>query len=98
YCPDCSAAADLKRKQRYALNRGREKLERKRAEYKSNGIEISKKERKSLVKSLDFSPRLVWYNRVAVPFSWAGSKNHIFTTTRTGHTFLRDESRYYRHL
>ena len=38
-------------------------------------------------------PDLLWNVRVAVPFSYAASKNHIYTMCRTGHIVLRREAR-----
>jgi hypothetical protein len=32
-----------------------------------------------------------------VPFSWSGSKNHIFSKTARGHVFMRSESRAFRY-
>ncbi|MGC9455249.1 MAG: hypothetical protein ACP5HU_10350 [Phycisphaerae bacterium] len=37
-------------------------------------------------------PRLLWFARVAVPFSYAASKNHIYARTRRGHVAMRRES------
>jgi hypothetical protein len=39
------------------------------------------------------APDLLWMVRVAVPFSYAASKNHIYALRRTGHVALRRESR-----
>ncbi len=38
-------------------------------------------------------PELLWQVRVAIPFSYAASKNHIYALRRAGHVALRRESR-----
>jgi len=38
-------------------------------------------------------PGLLWQVRVAIPFSYAASKNHIYALRRAGHVCLRRESR-----
>ena len=97
YCRPCSDIRDRERKNIYALDKGRAKLSAEHAAWKERGAEISKSERLPLFKSLPSKPNLIWYHRIAVPFSWSGSKNHIFSNTASGHTFMRDEARYYRH-
>ena len=98
YCRDCSQTHDIKRKGLYQLEKGRQKFNEKRAAWAANGEEISRAERRSMVDTAPVMPNLIWYTKVAVPFSWSGSKNNLFTSTRSGHTFLRDEARYYRTL
>lgn len=97
YCRPCSDIRDRKRKNVYAVEKGRAKFNAEHAAWKAKGVEISASEKLPLFKSLPRQPDLVWYHRIAIPFSWSGSKNHIFSTTRSGHTFMRDEARYYRH-
>lgn len=41
-------------------------------------------------------PDLLWALRVAVPFTWAASKNHIYALQQTGHRELRAESGLFR--
>ena len=36
---------------------------------------------------------MLWIMRVAVPFTYAASKNHIYARRRSGHVFLRRESK-----
>lgn len=99
YCQECSTARDIQRKAAYAQTKGKQKFEEGRAKWRTKGRVISREEQKSLFGSIaTFNPGFAWHIRLAFPFSWAGSKNHLFTTTRTGHTFLRDEARYYRTL
>jgi hypothetical protein len=39
------------------------------------------------------SPDLIWLVRIAIPFTYATSKNHIYTLRRAGHVALRREAR-----
>jgi hypothetical protein len=96
YCSKCSEVRDIARKKLHAETRGKALFNEKRAQWASNGTEISAGEKLSLMRAMPKPPDLIWHHRVAVPFSWAGSKNHLFATTARGHTFMRDESRYYR--
>lgn len=96
YCRPCSEKHDLIRKKIYHVNAGRKKLSEEHAGWKETGVEISKKAKLSLVRSMPRLPSLVWYSRVVVPFSRSGSKNHIFSNTRQGHVFMRDQSTAYR--
>lgn len=41
----------------------------------------------------DSVAELIWMLRVMVPFTYAASKNHIYASRKTGHVFLRSESR-----
>lgn len=98
YCRPCSTKRDIARKGLYQNEKGKQAFDEKRAKWLVHGKAISREERLSLISSLPQQPNLLWHTRVAVPFSWAGSKNQLFATTRTGHTFLREEGRYYRSL
>lgn len=49
--------------------------------------------KKSIVWYDPEGPDLLWHVRVAVPFSYAASKNHIYAMRRAGHVALRRESR-----
>ncbi len=96
YCTSCSSERDIKRKNVYAITKGRAKINDKREAWRLKGIGISRSERAEIATWTPSLAELKWYRRIEMPFSYAASKNHIFTTTRTGHTFLRDEARYYR--
>lgn len=103
YCEACSAKRNEVRVLKYALKQGRKIIEgsapaHRHAAWLSNGADISKREQLKMFSSLPRMPNLVWYHRVAIPFNWAGSKNHLFANTNKGHTFMRAESRYYRHM
>jgi len=96
YCRPCSEIRDQERKRKHHLEKGRAKLETEHALWKDRGYENSKSTRLSLFKSLPKKPNLVWYKRVAIPFSWSGSKNHIFANTARGHVYMREEASFYR--
>lgn len=96
YCLACSEKNDLKRKNIYQITKGKALLSAEHEGWKAVGTEISGREKLSLFKSLPREVGLCWYNRVALPFSWSGSKNHIFTNTARGHVFMRDQARAYR--
>lgn len=98
YCRPCSAARDKARKQHHAHTRGKEKYESRKTQFGDRGAALNAAEKLDLVASTPPMPKMVWYKRVGVPFSWAGSKNHIFSSTSRGHVFMRDESRYMRTL
>lgn len=97
YCKPCSEKRDVARKQKYHVERGRKTFEIKRERAKETGAKFSAASRIALHEWAPSLTRLAWHVRIEMPFSWAGSKNHLFATTTRGHTFLRDEARYYRH-
>jgi hypothetical protein len=57
------------------------------------GIDASRAAANGIAWSDPEGPELLWHVRVAVPFSYAASKNHIYTLRRSGHIALRRESR-----
>ena len=57
------------------------------------GIDINRTVKKSINWIEPDCPDLIWLARVAVPFSYAASKNHIYTLRRSGHVALRRESK-----
>jgi Holliday junction resolvase RusA-like endonuclease len=97
YCRPCSEKRDLERKQLWHKNGYSARYQAKRSEITQRGIDISTEGRSSLLnwkKEID----LLWCVRLAFPFDWAASKNHIFAKRRNGHVFLREEGRAYRDL
>lgn len=98
YCRLCSSERDKARKQQHAKVRGKEKYENQKTQYSERGAALNATQKLDAATSTPAMPPMVWYERVAVPFSWAGSKNHIFSSTSRGHVFMRDESRYMRTL
>lgn len=64
----------------------------------ARGIEISQSQALGMLHAVE-PPELAWLVRVAVPFDWAASKNHIYALrSGAGHVTLRAESSSYRDL
>jgi hypothetical protein len=59
-------------------------------ELESRGIAISARDSENI--GAFRSPVLVWVVRIAVPFTYAASKNHIYTSRASGHISLRKEA------
>lgn len=97
YCTDCSEKRDIARKRLHHLKRGKSLYDQRRTEFGANGRAISAVVQQTLASSQPPMPEMAWYRRVQVPFSWAGSKNHIFSKRATGHVFMRAESSFMRH-
>ncbi len=60
------------------------------------GIAISSDSADSIAWNASEPIEMLWTVRVAVPFSYAASKNHIYGMTRFGHKYLRKESTAFR--
>ncbi|MFQ5732750.1 MAG: hypothetical protein ACE5KM_12455 [Planctomycetaceae bacterium] len=101
YCPPCSTQRDLERKRLWArehppapeqaarnTKHGHNRTELSR----EAGLVVNRKSARSIVWCHE-PPDLLWIVRIAVPFSYATSKNHLYTTRRTGHVALRREAR-----
>lgn len=58
----------------------------------ATGLAISDRHKDSIAHAF-FSPHLLWSVRVSVPFSYAASKNHIYSLAARGHQYLRAESK-----
>lgn len=97
YCEKCSTERDLKRKSlwaerhpaRLASPRSRVALLKRRLE---NGQRLTLQNRSHIATPSD-EPNLLWIVRVAVPFSYAASKNAIYRTVRRGFVELGIEAR-----
>lgn len=102
YCDPCSEKRDLERKRIWALERTSPET-RERANRNSAEARVLTKEAgqdRSTGQSicwLTSEPSLFWFVRVAVPFTYATSKNHVWATTRRGHVYKRQESNKARH-
>lgn len=99
YCPECSQTRDTKRKGTWARDHPRkpstEELKERwtvtHAARKAAGAQHN--EGRSIDWMADPAPDLAWAVRLSIPFDYAISKNHTWTTTKRGHVFLRDEHR-----
>jgi len=102
YCPKCSEQRDLERKRLWVRNHPPSDAQKERnhihsifrKEMAKEAGFISSTENASHIDWLDSeSPDLIWLVRISVPFSYATSKNHIYTLRRNGHIALRKESK-----
>lgn len=102
YCPDCSTARDLERKRLWAREHpptgatkarklralGRQAERAREAGRIANGRQVM-----GVAWDGRPGPDLVWQVGVAIPFTYAASKNHIYAMRSQGHVALRRESR-----
>lgn len=102
YCPSCSDKRDLMRKRRWAQAHPctKEQVRRivqyhaaRRECARQAGQVINREKADSISWNAQDDPPLLWLARVAVPFSYAVSKNHIYSLRAAGHVALRREAR-----
>lgn len=98
YCGNCSRDRDLTRKKLWARKHPkprersvRDSANRKRR-LKSAAIERSSQNAQSIAWDASDPIDLNWVVRFAVPFSYAASKNHIYSMRSSGHRELRIEA------
>lgn len=72
--------------------RNKEHASRRKSAVSEAGAEASDLARRGVAWRDPGNPDLRWLVRIAVPFSYAVSKNHIYTMKRSGHVALRRES------
>lgn len=100
YCDVCSEKRDLERKKKWAQTHkpkpNMEKIKKYKERVKSDRIERGRVKNQEILQSInwfsDCQPELIWFKRVAVPFSYAFSKNHIWAMSQRGHVFMRKDS------
>lgn len=96
YCRDCSEKRDVIRKRLHARKnpQSAEYTSKQAAIQRSRAIEngIDRSARSALGITWYEDPKLKWIARFMVPFTYAASKNHIYTCRRVGHVQLREES------
>ncbi len=96
YCPKCSDEAADKRRAKWSNanpgRTGRKSYQAQKSLMVNKGVQLNRSERLNLM-NWYYEPDLVWLQRVAIPFSWAGSKNHIWSLAQKGHLYLRQESK-----
>ena len=103
YCDRCSEERDLKRKRLWArANPASEDVRRRAKQNKKsraiqNGIQRSADVSQTIAWDTT-PPDLLWSVKISVPFSYAASKNAIYTLRNAGHVALRKESRAMRTL
>lgn len=102
YCEACSLKRDLERKRIWARSHPPTVEQKKRnalagrrqKEWSRDAGSIeNSKHRLGLDSYAVRIPELLWCVRVAVPFTYAASKNHIYALCVNGHVALRRESR-----
>jgi len=102
YCPQCSEKRDLLRKKLWAREHPPSRKQearnlthaRRRKELAREAGAVTNQENKRAITWFDpRGPELRWQVRIAIPFSYAASKNHIYALRRSGHVALRRESR-----
>lgn len=99
YCPDCSAKRSILRHRAWgrANPESPEKAARRATERKSRiveyGAEVNARVKTGIGYAASAPVGLAWYVRIRAPFSYAMSKNHIYTMRVDGHVKLREESR-----
>ncbi|MGH6738664.1 MAG: hypothetical protein ACREDY_06475 [Bradyrhizobium sp.] len=97
YCAVCSEKRDLVRKRLWAQEHPqsaeatRPAREARGERQRETGRELNAAEKELYGQSE--APDLAWMVRVAVPFSYAASKNHMFAMIGVGHRALRGQSR-----
>ncbi len=96
YCEPCSLQADMRRKKSWAAKRAESATSTDQARWASSGKMLSEAERCPVFGAFHEPPDLIWYSRVAFPFSWAGSKNRIYSVVPKGHVALRRTAKEFR--
>lgn len=97
FCRSCSVKRDMVRKKKHHLAKGKARYEERRTQFGERGVALNLPQALCVNASTPPMPEMAWYRRVAVPFSWAGSKNHIWANTARGHVYMREESSFMRH-
>lgn len=100
YCRPCSIKKDTDRKLKWSRanpqKRTAEESRQRESRAVIRGAEINSCERLD-ADNWYREPILKWAVRVSVPFSWSGSKNHIWSMARGGtHIFSRKRSKKFR--
>lgn len=99
YCSSCSEIRDRERKRlwfrSHPLTRSQlDKRMERNAELREATIKAGAKMSEGQSIAWDTStPKLSWIIRIAIPFSYAFSKNHIYALVHRGHIALRKESK-----
>lgn len=98
YCASCSSERDIQRKNNWARQHPSSKdvqqqhYKKRRSTATERGESISLLAASSIARVVSI-PDLLWVTRIAVPFTYAASKNHIYRLGQSGHVTLRKEAR-----
>lgn len=107
YCDTCSHLHDLARKRRWSRRNPPSQPARREATAralvrkelaKQAGVATNSAAAQCITWFDSDVPDLKWLGRVSVPFTYATSKNHIYTLRQAGHVALRKEARQIRWL
>jgi len=102
YCRPCSEKRDIIRKRKWCkdnpLDKGQKKQQRvnfdkRKEKSREAGAKTNEKKKKAITWFEKQEINLIWIARISVPFTYAMSKNHIYSMNSRGHVFLRDETR-----
>lgn len=102
YCKSCSEKKDLERKKLWARGnnpsdnqrvRNLNTMKERKETAKEAGAERNKKTKQAITWYDPQAICLKWQIRIAIPFSYAMSKNHIYALRKIGHVALRKEGR-----
>jgi len=102
FCPKCSERRDLERKRLWAhghplspeeKSRNVKYVKRRRELSKEAGSIVNGRLKSDIAWYDSDGPELLWVVRVGVPFTYAASKNHIYTKRLSGHLALRREAK-----
>ncbi len=101
YCPACSVVKARARQSKWQREKGKkltkeeskEKSSRQHSAFIERGLAISDSCRMGSDWNESPPMSVSWERRLAVPFSYAFSKNHYAAFARDGHVFLRKESK-----
>jgi len=98
YCKKCSRILDAERKTKWAKNnplkRTSEENKSSREKAKSKNIQRGLANNKPTVENITHftDVDLQWLIKIAIPFSYSASKNHLWATNKNGHIYRRAES------
>ena len=102
FCESCSTQRDLQRKRIWTrqhpptsqqANRWKGCRQRRTELAREAGLQTNRELKRTDFNVAPPDPELIWMIRVLVPFSYAASKNHLYARRRSGHVFLRRESK-----
>ena len=101
YCEECSTRKHVERQKAWALAHHTPRVRKSdgieaAALRAKRGAEVSATEALSMGNAYAPDPDLAWLCRVAVPFSYAASKNSIWGYGSKGHVYKRKEANSYR--
>lgn len=97
YCASCSTLRDSERKRKWARKNPQPNSYTSKMSSARKELVVEAGKARSLGASILWSaeieaPQLIWTTRICVPFTYAASKNHIYSFDYKGHLNKRSES------